>query len=122
MKTTLIITIEHPDDVSANGLIEHAITPVLNGIDAEDGWSANYRHLDVEKLAYDIAMRFHLSDFPDDTSADDIQERMSDIVVWEPFEYWDESDVLESIDTLARDIEDTFSDPPPPSRHGDQLR
>jgi hypothetical protein len=41
MKTQLLITIEHPDDVPANQFIDIAIRSLLNDIDAdsEEGWS-----------------------------------------------------------------------------------
>ena len=41
MKTQLLITVEHPDEVPANQFIDIAIKSVINDIDAdcEEGWS-----------------------------------------------------------------------------------
>ena len=41
MKTHMLLTIEHPDDVPVNQFIDIAIKSVLNDIDhdCEEGWS-----------------------------------------------------------------------------------
>lgn len=43
MKTSITITIEHPDDTSADGLINLAIASVIDDInsDVEDGWKVH---------------------------------------------------------------------------------
>lgn len=113
MKTSLLIEIEHPDDVSADGLIEYAIKPVLNDIDAdsETGWSVNIIN-DNRDRALRSAIAISLSDFPDDWSNESILEGIvnnhEDIVVWQTFEYWDVEDLVNYIEETAETIYSTY--------------
>lgn len=47
MKTSIIITIEHPEDEPANGFIDYTLKPMLDDInaDSEDGWSVKVNDL-----------------------------------------------------------------------------
>jgi hypothetical protein len=60
MKTQLLITIEHPDDVPANQFIDIAIKSLLNDIDAdcEEGWSVSYT--DIQPRNYQFLQDYAL--------------------------------------------------------------
>lgn len=74
----------------------------------------------INKIAKEVAIRFHLSEFPEDISADEVIRmiedcdgsyvELDDIVVWEPFEYWEPSNISDSIWNLAMDIESTITE------------
>ena len=76
----------------------------------------------ISKLAMEVAVRFHLSDFPKDMTAQEIHDALAyaqegDILpflVWEPFEHWATSSVADSMWTLAMDIEYAFTNAIPP--------
>jgi len=61
----------------------------------------------INELATGVAMRFHLSEYNDGISAVDAFEEMSEenVIVWQPFEEWELSEVEDSIANLAFDIE-----------------
>lgn len=109
MKTSLLITIEHPDDVSADGLIEYAIKPVLNDInaDSDNGWSVTIIG-DKRDRALRTAISIALSEFPDDWDNEKILEALCEnddsIVVWEPFEYWSGDEVANYIENTVETI------------------
>ena len=113
MKTSLLIEIEHPDDLLAYGLIEHTIKPVLDDInaDSEKGWSVTVVS-DNRDRALRSAIALALSDFPDDWSNEDILEGIvnnhEDIVVWQTFEYWDGEDLVGYIEDTAETIYSTY--------------
>lgn len=51
MKTQLLITIEHAEDVSVDGLITYTISPMINDIDSDigEGYSITWERL-TEKV------------------------------------------------------------------------
>lgn len=69
----------------------------------------------LQKMALEVALRFHLSEMGKNEDADDpteIYEAIGtdeDIIVWEPFEDWESDSVQDSIWNLASDIERTFA-------------
>jgi hypothetical protein len=67
----------------------------------------------IQELALEVALRFHLSDFDEDKKASDIYDAVGkdqDIVIWETFENWDANSITDSIWNLSNDIETTISD------------
>lgn len=115
MKTTyLLIAIEHPDTETADGLIEHAIRPVLNDISADAGdWSVTIKgETDLRDRALRSAIALALSDFPDEWDNEKILEAIvdkhDDIVVWQTFEYWDGDDIVNYIEETAETIYSTY--------------
>ena len=72
----------------------------------------------IYKLALDIALRYHLSDFNDDKPEEVLENLEADIyetdneddqiVVWEPFENDNGQTVSDNIFNLKRDIATTF--------------
>jgi hypothetical protein len=72
----------------------------------------------IYKLALDIALRYHLSDFNDD-KPEEVLEHLEmnlyetdneddQIIVWEPFENHDGQVISDHIFNLKRDIATTF--------------
>jgi hypothetical protein len=64
-----------------------------------------------------VALRFHLCDIDETKTPEEMYQYISEIeelsedellTVWEPFENWGVSSLLESIWGLASDIESTF--------------
>lgn len=113
MKTSLLIEIEHPDDLLAYGLIEHTIKPVLDDInaDSEKDWSVTVVS-DTRDRALRSAIESALSEFPEEWSNEDILDGIHDdhelVVVWEPFENWDKDSVIYHIEKLAQTIYSTY--------------
>jgi hypothetical protein len=114
MKTQLLITIEHPDDVPANQFIDIAIKSLLNDIDAdcEEGWSVSYTDIQprnyqfLQDYALKCSLEHHLcnvEDFIDDGLAPAdilalVEAGSNDPVIWEHYEYEPREDVVESIE------------------------
>jgi hypothetical protein len=113
MKTSLLITIEHPDNVSADGLIEHAIKPVLNDInaDSDNGWSVNIVG-DKRDRAVRTAISLALSEFPEEWSNEEILDNIHAdhdlVLVWERFENWDADEIVEYINDTSVAIYTTY--------------
>ena len=113
MKTSLLINIEHPDDISAEGLIEHAIKPALRDIDSDAGVAYQVIIINNNReRAFRTALSLALSNFPEDWTNDQILEGVeekSDLVeVWAPFENWEPLDVANYIEELAGAIYATY--------------
>ena len=114
MKTQLLITIEHPDDVPANQFIDIAIKSVLNDIDAdcEEGWSVSYTDIQprnyqfLQDYALKCSLEHHLcnvEELIDEGKApadilDLVEAGSNDPVIWERYEYDPREDVVESIE------------------------
>ena len=114
MKTQLLLTIDHPDDVPAHDFIAIAIKSVLNDINADldDDWSItatdiqprNYQFL--QDYALKCSLEHHLcnvEDFIDDGLAPAdilalVEAGSNDPVIWEHYEYEPREDVVESIE------------------------
>jgi hypothetical protein len=113
MKTSLLITIEHPDNVSADSLIENAIKPVLNDInaDSDNGWSVNIVG-DKRDRAVRTAISLALSEFPEEWSNEEILDNIHAdhdlVLVWERFENWDADEIVEYINDTAVAIYTTY--------------
>jgi hypothetical protein len=119
MKKQLLVTVEYPEDTTANVFTDIAIKSVLNDInaDCEEGWSVSYtdipKAIQIKELALAVALRYHLSDFDGDKTSDETFSAIGeseDIVVWEPFERWESYEITNSVWNLAHDIETTFNE------------
>ena len=67
---------------------------------------------EIQTEALGVALRFHLSDFPQHLTPQEVLSTIGeddDIILWQPFEYWDTDDIVESILSLANDISSTFT-------------
>lgn len=71
----------------------------------------------LRKKALGIALRYHLSEFDPHAEPSDVLESIENdmtltenIVVWEPFEDWETSSLVSSIECLADDIEATMAE------------
>lgn len=114
MKTQLLLTIDHPDDVPAHDFIAIAIKSVLNDINADldDDWSItatdiqprNYQFLQDYSLK--CSLEHHLCNVeelideglaPADILAL-VEAGSNDPVIWEHYEYEPREDVVESIE------------------------
>lgn len=114
MKTQLLLTIDHPDDVPAHDFIAIAIKSVLNDINADldDDWSItatdiqprNYQFLQDYSLK--CSLEHHLcnvEELIDEGKApadilDLVEAGSNDPVIWERYEYDPREDVVESIE------------------------
>jgi len=114
MKTQLLLTIDHPDDVPAHDFIAIAIKSVLNDINADldDDWSLtatdiqprNYQFL--QDYALKCSLEHHLcnvEELIDEGKApadilDLVEAGSNDPVIWERYEYDPREDVVESIE------------------------
>lgn len=118
METQLVITITHPDDVSANAFVSDAITPYINDInaDSDPAWSLTVSSVNPENKLRERALRtalaVTLSEFPVEWSTDAILDAIHDdhelVVVWETFENWDKDELIEHIQQTANVIYDTY--------------
>lgn len=110
---TVVINIEHPDDVPASQFVDTAIKSVLSDIDADspEGWAVTVV-ANIADKALRTAIALTLSDFPDAWDNEKILEAIieghDDIVVWEPFEYWEPTNIIEHIQGTAQAIAETF--------------
>ena len=114
MKTQLLLTIDHPDDVPAHDFIAIAIKSVLNDINADldDDWSItatdiqprNYQFL--QDYALKCSLEHHLcnvEDLLDDGLAPAdiltlLEDGSNDPVVWEHYEYESREDLVTLIE------------------------
>lgn len=119
MKTQLLLTIDHPDDVPAHDFIAIAIKSVLNDINADldDDWSItatdiqprNYQFL--QDYALKSSLEHHLCNveelIDEGLAPADILSLVEigggdrldiDAVVWEPFEYHSPSELVSEIE------------------------
>lgn len=64
----------------------------------------------LKNMALKVALDFHLSDYDSTKTPKQVFNNLKhqDVVVWEPFEYWELSSVEESIDGLAFNVEKTI--------------
>jgi len=116
MKTQLLITVEHPDEVPAKQFIDIAIKSVLNDINADLGKGWAVRHEDIQPQSYSYeqlreyalrcSLEHHLCNvddlITDGLTPDDIlalvEKGSNDVVVWEKYEYEPREDLVESIE------------------------
>ena len=118
MKTHVLITVTHPDDISSKSLLAHAISRISDSIggNTEEGWgfaTSSPKAFQIKELALAVALRYHLSDFDGEKPADETFSSIGedeDIVVWEPFENWDSHEVTNAVWNLAHDIETTINE------------
>jgi hypothetical protein len=113
MKTQLILTVEHPADVSPQYFIDLAIKPFIDDIDADsmEGWglsltqSPRYNYKQLQDYALMVSIEHHLCEVEalvdSGKSADDILEMViqgdDTIVIWQHYEYDDPETLSESI-------------------------
>lgn len=116
MKTQLLITVEHPDEVPANQFIDIAIKSVLNDINADldKGWAVRHEDIQPQSYSYEqlreyalrCSLEHHLCNvddlITDGLTPDDIlalvEKGSNDVVVWEKYEYEPREDLVESIE------------------------
>ena len=118
MKTQLLITVEHPDEVPAKQFIDIAIKSVLNDINADLGKGWAVRHEDIQPQSYSYeqlkefalkcSLEHHLCNVDDLitdglTPADIlalVEKGSADVVIIEEYEYSPREDVVESIEGI----------------------
>lgn len=118
MKTQVIITIEHPDAMSASWFKSDVVDPFISDInsDSNEEWSFTVASTQTEDELRDKALRtallLTLSDFPEALTnewvIDAILNGDERIVVWQTFEYWDGEDLVNHIKDTANIIYDTY--------------
>lgn len=113
MNTSLLIVIGHPDDTTADGLIDHAIKPSLNDISADSGYDWSVTTVDdARERSVRTAIGLTLSEFPEDLGNDWVLDAILNkderIVVWETFEHWDVDDIVGYIKNTAEAIYSTY--------------
>lgn len=65
---------------------------------------------DIKKVALEIALRHHLSDFSGTDPLEVFEEMNEDNVeIWEPFQYYPLQEIEEFISNLAFDIEEKIN-------------
>lgn len=67
---------------------------------------------EIKTEALKVALRCFLSDYPQHLEPEEVLELIDeddDIIVWQPFEYWEKDDIVNVITSLADDIESTFT-------------
>jgi hypothetical protein len=120
MKTQAIITINHPDNLSANWVIADVIDPFIADVNTggNDEWNLALALSLTETQLRDKALRsallLVLSDFPEDMSNEWILDGVLNdderIIVWEPFSIvnWDKEELVAHIEQTADTIYNTY--------------
>jgi hypothetical protein len=120
MKTQAIITINHPDNLSANWVIADVIDPFIADVNTggNDEWNLALALSLTETQLRDKALRsallLVLSDFPADMSNEWILDGVLNdderIIVWEPFSIvnWDKEELVAHIEQTADTIYNTY--------------
>jgi hypothetical protein len=118
MKTHVLVTITHPDDIVSKSLVDLSVGRIFDAIggNTEEGWgvtTSSPKALQIKELALAVALRYHLSDFDGDKTSDETFSAIGeseDIVVWEPFERWESYEITNAVWNLAHDIETTVNE------------
>lgn len=116
MKTSLLINVEHPDDVSASTFIDVAIKSVLKDIDADlqKGWSVTTPSTEeLKELALRSAIDLCSPDYEEGLSNKEILEAIENgdrnlITLYERFDNWDNVDIVDYVENLADSIHLTY--------------
>lgn len=119
MKTQVIVTITHPDEVNADWVALDVIHPFINDVnsDSNDDWSftvtSSETETELRDKALGTALSLALSDYPSDLSNGELLNLIADpkddsIIVWQTFEYWDREDIISHIEDTAEAIYTTY--------------
>lgn len=118
MKTQVIITIEHPDAMSASWFKSDVVDPFISDInsDSNDEWTYAVAPTQTEEELRSKALRtallLTLSDFPEALTnewvIDAILNGDERIDVWQTFEHWDREDLVNHIEDTAEAIYNTY--------------
>jgi hypothetical protein len=112
MKTYAIITIEHPDDMTAEHLLNYAVRPVINDMnnDSQPEWklslSKSITQDVLERKALTMALDYVLTSYPQDIEPAEvielIEEEHDTVTVSESHERDTPSEVAQTVLLLQR--------------------
>ena len=118
MKKQLLVTVEYPNDTTANVFMDIAIKSVLNELNADldKGWAVRHEDIQPQSYSYEQLKEFalkcslehHLCNVDDLitdglTPADIlalVEKGSADVVITEEYEYHPREDVVESIEGI----------------------
>ena len=68
---------------------------------------------EIAELALENSLAYHLSEyphFPANAVRDLVAEDNEDIIVWEPFQWWETDSLIEAIDNMASTLEEQYKE------------
>jgi len=110
MKTYAIITIEHPDDMTAGHLLNYVVQPAINDMnnDSQPEWKLSVSNAitqdALESKSLQMALGNVLSNYPQDIEPEAVlelvEEEHENILVWEHYENESPRDVVYIINAM----------------------
>jgi hypothetical protein len=110
MKTYAIITIEHPDDMTAEHLLNYVVQPAINDMnnDSQPEWKLSVSNAitqdALESKSLQMALGNVLSNYPQDIEPEAVlelvEEEHENILVWEHYENESPRDVVYIINAM----------------------